>query len=152
MKRLSWLLPVLLAAVAGPAPGQAPVYRPSTQLGPRQPLLSPYLDLIRGGDPAANYYLGTIPERQRRQNTALFSSQLQSLEQQLAQPVPTTDPIEELFQPGPATGHPTAFMNLGGYFNQGTVRRPMPPGRRPPTGGTPAPTRPNVPMTPGRPN
>jgi hypothetical protein len=150
MKTRTWLLPALLATLTGSAAAQAPVYRPSTQLGPRQPLLSPYLNLLRGGDPASNYYLGTIPERQRRQNAALFSSQIQSLEQQVTQQTTIPDVDEALFQPAPATGHATAFMNLGGYFNQGTVRRPLPPARRPPTGGPP--TGPDIPKTPGRPN
>ena len=150
MKTRTWLLPALLATLTGPAAAQAPTYRPSTQLGPRQPLLSPYLNLLRGGDPAANYYLGTIPERQRRQNAALFSSQIESLEQQVNQQTAIPDVDEALFQPAPATGHPTAFMNLGGYFNTGSVRRPLPAARRPATGGPK--TGPDIPKTPGRPN
>ncbi len=43
------------------------------------PALSPYLNLLRPGDPAVNYYLGTVPEVQRRANTALFGSTLNQI-------------------------------------------------------------------------
>src|SRR5262245_56602670 len=36
------------------------------------PSLSPYLNLLRGGNPAANYYLGVVPELQRRTQAAQF--------------------------------------------------------------------------------
>jgi len=150
MKRLNWLPAFVLAVLAGGAAAQAPVFRPSATYRPPQPLLSPYLNLLRGGDPASNYYLGVVPERQRRQNASLFSSQIQSLEQQLNQATAAPDVDEALFQPDPATGHATAFMNLGGYFNTGSVRRPLPAARRPATGGPK--TGPDIPKTPGRPN
>ena len=43
----------------------------------RDPPLSPYLNLLRGGDPAANYFLGVRPEQQRRTDTTV---RMQSLE------------------------------------------------------------------------
>src|SRR5713226_9128309 len=45
-----------------------------------RPQLSPYLNLLRGGSPAANYYLGVVPERERRANAALFGSAISDLE------------------------------------------------------------------------
>jgi hypothetical protein len=39
--------------------------------GPVDPTLSPYLNMLRGGDPAANYFLGTLPDFQRRQEDAV---------------------------------------------------------------------------------
>jgi hypothetical protein len=43
------------------------------------PLLSPYLNLLRGGNPAANYYLGVVPERARRANEAQLGSTVNQL-------------------------------------------------------------------------
>src|SRR5262245_44664628 len=48
------------------------------------PQLSPYLQLLRGGDPAANYYGGVVPERNQRAIDAQFGSALQQLQQQQA--------------------------------------------------------------------
>jgi hypothetical protein len=99
--------------------------------GYNRPLLSPYLDLLRGGDPAVNYFLGTVPEFQRRANAAQFRSAIQDLEQRTGQPT-TTEP-EDLFKPLTSTGHPTAFLNTGGFFgNTAPVVRPgiQPPPRR----------------------
>lgn len=45
----------------------------------RQPL-SPYLDIARGGSPAINYFLGTIPEQERRANFGYLSTELQYLD------------------------------------------------------------------------
>src|SRR5438105_5597506 len=45
-----------------------------------RPQLSPYLNLLRGGSPAANYYLGVIPEVDRRANTAAFGAAISDLE------------------------------------------------------------------------
>lgn len=79
--------------------------------------LSPYLDLLRGGNPAANYYLGTIPEIERRQNTAIFRSAIRDLDAR--QNELATQESEDLRTGLPATGHAAVFNNLGGYFNTG---------------------------------
>ncbi len=114
---------VALAALASFCTGTA-----SAQLGPQappaygpgyRPLLSPYLNLLRGGDPASNYFLGTIPEYQRRANAQLFSQEIGALDRRLtleAQPAPEV----RLFQPLPETGHPTAFGYTNGYFGSGS--------------------------------
>ena len=44
------------------------------------PALSPYLNMFRGGNPAANYFMGVLPEANRRlvtsqQNAAIFNLQ-----------------------------------------------------------------------------
>src|SRR5262249_13009686 len=87
--QLGWALALagLLAVSAGSASAQyprAPYGGSQMNRG-----LSPYLNLIRGGDPAANYYLGTIPEQQRRYNAYQTRNALQDLDAR------TTRPAEE---------------------------------------------------------
>jgi hypothetical protein len=96
-----------------------------------QPPLSPYLNLLRGGNQAANYFLGTVPEIERRQNSQLFRSALLELDQKVSR-----ETVElGLAAPITSTGHITAFGNTGGYFGSTTVRPPasrvMPPPAKP---------------------
>src|SRR5713226_1658932 len=67
------------AASAQPHPYNQPRYGVGYQ-----PPLSPYLNLLRGGNTAANYFLGTVPEIERRQNNQLFRSALQELDQKVS--------------------------------------------------------------------
>jgi hypothetical protein len=133
MKRLLAISLVALAALLGLSPGTASAqyYRP---LGPpnygpgyRAPL-SPYLNLLRGGDPAANYFLGTVPEFERRSNDRVFRSALRELDERERERVVQTAETEGLLTPLPSTGHPTAFMNTASYFGQFTPRTPPPQG------------------------
>jgi hypothetical protein len=107
-----------LAGAAGPAPAQytAPLSRPNYGPGYR-PQLSPYLNLLRGGDPASNYFLGVIPEQQRRANTQLFRQEISALEVEAAQSRLAPQDAD-IFQPLHRTGHPTAFGNTVTYFGQ----------------------------------
>jgi hypothetical protein len=93
------------------------------------------LNLIRGGDPAANYYLGTLPEFQRRANAQTFSTEINELDRRTLGTIQT---IEQLLpQPLPGTGHSTAFGNTLTYFGTanpyGGANRPGAtlPGQRP---------------------
>jgi hypothetical protein len=82
---------------------------------PNQPALSPWLNLTRGGNPAANLYLGVYPEFDRRYFQGGVMSTLPTLE----------NSIQALQQPqdiigGPAlnqTGHLSAFQAYGTYYN-----------------------------------
>jgi len=94
------------------------------------PGLSPYLDLTRGGNRAANYFLGTIPEIERRRNAAQFGAAIQGLERRQR---PTTEvEAEELVPTLPETGHPVAFGSYYPYYLLGagptSVARPPQPG------------------------
>src|SRR5260370_31720403 len=101
----------VLASVANAQPGTTPYnlnlrgpglispYNSSfTRPGPN---LSPYLNLLRGGNPAANYYLGVVPEVERRNNAAQFSAGIQDLARRLEAPAEGT---EELLPTLPQTG------------------------------------------------
>jgi hypothetical protein len=140
MKKLALLLAaVVLLAPAGSVHAQG--YTPYRQgYGAySRPLLSPYLNMLRGGDPAANYYLGVIPEIDRRTNYARVRNNILNIEQQIEdqQAVPGSP---ALTAPLKSTGHPAVFLNTSGYF-PGTPIRPggqqQLPMQRPPGTGRP---------------
>ena len=90
-------------------------FGPPTPGGPYGPGLSPYLNLLRGGLPAVNYYNGVLTERDRR----LFQQQAGQSILGLEQEVGAVQPGEEDLLPTlPGTGHPTAFGYSGSYFPQ----------------------------------
>jgi hypothetical protein len=81
--------------------------------GPYGPGLSPYLNLLRGGPPAVNYYNGVLSERDRR----LFQQQAGQAITGLEQDVNAAQPgSEDLLPTLAGTGHPTAFGYSGSYF------------------------------------
>ena len=83
--------------------------------GPYGPGLSPYLNLLRGGNPAVNYYNGVLSERDRRMFQQQAGQSILGLEQE----VNTVQPgSEDLLPTLPGTGHPTAFGYSGAYFPQ----------------------------------
>lgn len=117
-------LAVGTASAQSVIPYRAPAYGPGFQ-----PQLSPYLNFLRGGDPAANYYLGVVPEFQRRQDRVLLGSNIAGLEERYSEVEDELRPGEALMPRLPATGHATVFNNTGSYFSQPRLR----PGFRPPT-------------------
>lgn len=111
----------------------APYSRGPSTFPAGQPRLSPYLNMLRGGDPAANYYLGVVPEVERRRFEAQTRAGFQEVEREL-----TTLPARgavDLFPTLSQTGHAVQFMNPAPYFSTG-------PGSRPATGQAPQPFRP----------
>src|SRR5947209_2430626 len=82
-----------------------------------QPRLSPYLNLLPGGSPSANYYLGVVPERERRLDELRVNQELNDLERRGTEPL--SPDVEALVPTLPETGHPTAFMALNPYFGGG---------------------------------
>ncbi len=134
----AWSL--MLAAVEPASAQQPPPYlynQPQYGVGFR-PQLSPYLNLTGRNDPAVNYFLGTLPEFDRRYTKQLYGAAIGSLESQALKPTPPAVADVDLFTPLATTGHPTAFQNTGGYF-QNSQGRPLvagqatrPPGVRPP--------------------
>jgi hypothetical protein len=121
---------VVLAPAQMTYPYRSPAYGPFYQ-----PSLSPYLNFLRGGDPSANYFLGVVPEMQRRTNARTFSSALANLQEgELEQAVIDTGIVNQL----PSAGHPTVFNNTGRYFNTYGNAIPTSRGRgfMPPMGGS----------------
>jgi len=83
--------------------------------GPYGPGLSPYLNLLRGGNPAVNYYNGVLSERDRRFFQQQAGQSILGLEQEVGAIQPVS---EDLLPTLPGTGHPTAFGYAGSYFPQ----------------------------------
>jgi hypothetical protein len=86
-------------------------YNPSL----RGPLLSPYLNLRPNA--ASNYFLGTIPEEQRRAQYRQLSTEIQNLEPRGGAPAPVTE--EDLVPRLSETGHGVTFMNMSPYYTFG---------------------------------
>jgi hypothetical protein len=87
--------------------------------GPTPPI-SPYLNLLRGNNAAVNYYLGVVPEFQRR---ALYQQLLLGPErQQLLTPGP-----EDIFPTLAGTGHPAVFQNYANYYDFSGLPAVQPP-------------------------
>lgn len=99
-----WVLAAAAVAIGGaPALAQAPV-------SPQRPPISPYLNLLRAGNsPALNYYGLVRPEQQMRQSIGNLQGGLTANQQAVGN-------LRSELQGVPVTGHPTQFLNLGGYF------------------------------------
>jgi len=102
-------------------PGYGSGYSPYSGLGYGpygRPSLSPYLNLLRGGNPAANYYLGVVPEVERRTQSSQFRTELRDLE---SRPPSVLNPTNDLLPPLSETGHGTTFMNFTPYYSYGSL-------------------------------
>jgi len=88
-------------------------FGPPTPAGPYGPGLSPYLNLLRGGPPAVNYYNGVLSERDRRMFQQQAGQSIIGLQQEINAPAGETDDL--LLSTLPGTGHPTAFGYAGSY-------------------------------------
>jgi hypothetical protein len=142
---------LLLGAAAVPASAQfgtsppygqyfSPYSRPPGLAPGGGPRLSPYLEMLRGGNPAANFYLGVVPEIERRRFENQTSTAITDLARRPTTPINPED--AELFPAVTITGHPTAFMNTTGYFgtagplplpSRSVPISPIPPPRGQPT-------------------
>lgn len=104
----------------------------TTPHGRRNPALNPYLNLTRGGNPAVNYFLGVLPELDRRAVTEQQGAVLLDLERRLE--APTVGDLGERAADGalPPTGHPAVFANYSTYYSMpslpgqaATTRQPL---------------------------
>jgi hypothetical protein len=120
----TWLA---FAGVSAKAQNVYPLVSPQLRGYGWQTPLSPYLNMLRGGDPAANYFIGVVPEFQRRQDRSLIYGSLQGLQMQMLPP-PEANPAN-LYNFLPEAGHPTAFGYPGGYFATGSYVIGPPQGR-----------------------
>jgi hypothetical protein len=100
---LAWLVCVASATAQ-------PLYRPGSGLTPSPiPTVSPYLNLLRQGNPPYLNYYGLVRPEQR------FNTALGTLQQQSAI---NTEQITDLDATlaAPVTGHRTYFLNSSRYF------------------------------------
>ena len=123
----------LLLAVSGSVHAQQLGPRIPPQYGPGlRPGLSPYLNLLRGGDTASNYYLGVRTEFQRRDDRVNLLTRTRELEDRTAQ--------FENQDENQIEGTPSDFGDTRGYFaapntyygrvNPGNINQGRPPSRQ----------------------
>jgi hypothetical protein len=134
--RLTWLATLLaltgLATIsAGSASAQiySPYRQPYFRAGAQIPTLPPALNLLRGTNTpasvAANYFLGTVPEVARRQNTTIFGAAINTLDaQERALEVSVED--RDLTGMTIQSGHRTLTGSTLGYFNNTGGFYPIP--------------------------
>ena len=105
MKRIhGMLLGLLMLASANSVQAQGSYTRPATSPS-GSPVVSPYLNLARGGNPAVNYY-GLVRPQMDAQRA------VQQLQSGTAAPASSL-PMDAM----PTSGHPVQFMNFSHYFN-----------------------------------
>lgn len=115
MKQLLWSLTVV-AALVGARTAQAQGFGgytpPPTNPYPNRPLISPYLNIARGGSTALNYYTSTVPQMQ-------YNNQLQNLQVTTQQLTVATGALAQQPRTGGGlyqTGHAVRFMDYNRYF------------------------------------
>ena len=99
----------LLGLTTGTVFAQNPYARPGYVPPRSQPVLSPWLNLANGGNPALNYFNGVIPQRTfgnqiNQLQTSVAANQQALLGLQAASPLGTT-------------GHTVTFLSFQQYFN-----------------------------------
>jgi hypothetical protein len=107
----------LLVLLSGPqAFGQArSIGGPPTNPYSR-PTVSPYVELLRRGDPGINYYRRIRPEVDLRTADSLQIGAIQRLERRSAARREGDATPAEASQELGSTGHPVYFMNYSHYF------------------------------------
>lgn len=129
----------LMALYLGVAPVAAqyqPTYQPGTNRYGGRARLSPYLNLIRNNDinvdAGINYFLGVVPERERRYDQQLTNQRIRSIEQEIAAPPRSPDVLEEI-PSVPTAGRPVGARTSASYFKQdvglGNMNRTRRPNR-----------------------
>jgi len=101
------MLAAACLALAAPARAQYPYVRPQTNPY-NKPVVSPWINLNRGGNPAVNLYGLVQPQLE----TSSTLTQLQQQQQALATGAVALGGNQNL----PTTGHPTRFLNYSHYF------------------------------------
>ena len=113
-------LALVPAAARAQVPGQSNpnAYAPNMYNRQAQPL-SPYLNMLRGGDAAVNYYYGVRPGTQPGAFTGMFNQSAAGPRQTFFPVVDTladlTDDPQAAMRVAP-TGHPVGFNNTLNYF------------------------------------
>jgi hypothetical protein len=102
--------------VLGTLPAEAQQrFQPPFVTPPRQPL-SPHLNLLRGGNPAVNYYLGVLPDQRAR----ALEADLYGFPDIPARRRTGLEDLEDTLPSLPETGHAVRFLNYGPFYNLGT--------------------------------
>lgn len=118
---------LLLGPLADPLPAQV-VVRPSPPAPVRPTGISPYLNLVRPGNPAINYYGLVRPEVEFRNAYQNLQSQLNVI--QAEAPADAAGNVVL-----PTTGYPVRFMDYTRYYFRLPGVTTSPTFRQPATGG-----------------
>ena len=127
MRRQSFslILTVLIAlALAQTAAAQPSVYSPVPTYSSPRPALSPYLNLLRGGDPASNYFMGVLPNQDLRALQARPPYMVEASRLDPSIDVPLDPDLRD--KQLPPTGHPSGFLIYNAYFNLPNQRSYLP--------------------------
>lgn len=125
MRQLVASLAVVAGCVSGAAAQNTFPYNSTPNQGPnqfqRQPVLSPYLNLINRGNPAVSFFNFVQPQMQmnqfgQQQGAPLPGGGLQPGDDIALDPQDPTSRIPR------SSAHPSTFNNTGSYFNSlGTI-------------------------------
>ena len=120
------LAAVVMLGSAQAAPAQS-IFNPNPPITApySRPALSPYLNLLRGGNPAANYYMGVLSEYDRRYQQSRIGLPTDT-PPYLAPSLdyrPDAEIPERRLSP---SGHPAGFLIYQGYFNLPNQRSYLP--------------------------
>ncbi|HEY1380612.1 MAG TPA: hypothetical protein VGF55_27675 [Gemmataceae bacterium] len=114
MTRAAGLAALLTLAIGPAVRAQAPGQPPGSPFGgparASSPTFSPYLNLLRPGNQAVNYYGLVRPQFEFRSGLDQLQQQYGTLSREVNAPN-QAGPTEL-----PATGHAVSFMNTRGYF------------------------------------
>jgi hypothetical protein len=125
MLRSLAVLGMLAFLAAGKASAQYSPYYPGSYGGYGRPggapALSPYLDLRRGGNAAANYFLGVLPEIDRRRTKVEQGTAITDLERRTEMQSSQLQELDTVLSPLtggglPPTGHAAAFATYSTYY------------------------------------
>ena len=139
------ILGMLGVLATGKASAQYSPYYPGSYGGYGRPgggpALSPFLDLTRGGNPAANYFLGVLPEIDRRRTKVEQGTAITDLERRTDMQGSQLQALDNVLEPLtggglPPTGHGAAFATYSTYYG---LTAPAAPSARGPV--TPSRTR-----------
>lgn len=112
MRRLIWSS--LVALAAGGAAAQPPAPPPGFGQAPR-PQVSPYLNLLRNGNPGyLNYYGLVRPQQEFQQGIQGLQQDVGAVQSALGQPFGADLGQQQPLLPG--TGHRSSFLTSSSYF------------------------------------
>jgi hypothetical protein len=131
------ILSAAVLALGFSAASAQPTYSPTAPVMPAPynstRVVSPFFQMLRGGDAAANYYGGVLPEQQRRfsEDFLNYSSRPTFSVGRLENMVDDRLNLDVLEKQLPPTGHPTGFMIYNAYYNLPNQRSFIPYNPRP---------------------
>lgn len=119
MRIAFWIVGGAVLLTTAPLASAQSVFSPNPPISApySRPALSPYLNLLRGGDPAANYYLGVMTEYDRRYRESRIGVPTFESPQIVDPFLDDRSDLELRDRTLPPTGHTAGFMIYNSFFN-----------------------------------